>query len=546
MKCGGKMRVIAQELFRCEKCGQVLSTGGWAWECQAEIEEKIIIKTRLSMKKLLTLCLLVVGFATFAQKPKNVIMMIPDGTSHEVVTLARWYNGGQLNLDALVCGMSITTEVDSVITDSAPGGTALATGTKTIGGYVGVDRDTLPLISVLELARVEKGMKTGMVVTCRFPHATPADFVSHYINRRKYEVLANQFAFNSPDVMFGGGLKYFVENPNITLYDAKTYQSAKWEGNKKIWALFSKDDMPYACDKVLPRPEETVAKALELLQGSKNGFFLMVEGSEVDFGAHSHDPYAAITEFLEFDKAIGKALEFAKKDGNTLVVICPDHGNGALTMKNGGVKNGRYTTNVVTDIIEPLKQHVKKSTKWIMEQLLASSDTTALKTSIFNNYWVEVTGKEIQDQTAILKATTDKEEIDKIEAFFGDRLSTKLNLNWGTLGHTNEDVFLAVYAPKGTDKLTGVVDNTAIAPYISKFMGTGDLALKSKKYFNPIKTPKNNLYPCKNHEVKLFPNTNYYTFDGLKIELKSLIINSGKVGTLFVPREFFENMNQSQ
>ena len=286
---------------------------------------------------------------------RNVIILIPDGTSSGLVTLSRWYNGNKpLAIDPLLCGMIKTHSSDGKLPDSAPAATAYAAGVKTKTQYIGIDSNKQPRVSVLELAKL-KGLSTGIVATCEFPHATPAAFVCHYDSResKSYRNLIKQFIYSSPTLLFAGG-KQYLDNENyqsllrtngITLVtDKSSFEQLNSlpQPKKSLWALFSdwQDSAKYKsyeCDRDAskePSLSEMVSKAIELLSQNEKGFFLVVEGSQIDWAAHNNDPYAAVTDFLEFDKAVAVSLDFAKKVQNTVVIICPDHGNGGISIGN--------------------------------------------------------------------------------------------------------------------------------------------------------------------------------------------------------------------
>ncbi|MBZ4663408.1 MAG: putative secreted protein [Caloramator sp.] len=233
------------------------------------------------------------------RKVKNVIMLIGDGMSTEAITLARWYNNGQpLAMDEISVGAVKTYWVDGPITDSAPGGTAYAVGQKTKNKYVGVSKDKKPLATILEAAKLD-GKATGLVVTCEVPHATPADFSAHIDSRSNYDAIIKQQVYNGLDVVLGGGKKYSEVYKDELIAKGYDYVTTKQEmlqaTSNKIWGMFADVDMAYDIDREKTRAEEpTLAemtkKAIEVLSKDKDGFFLMVEGSKIDWAAHANDP----------------------------------------------------------------------------------------------------------------------------------------------------------------------------------------------------------------------------------------------------------------
>ncbi len=302
-------------------------------------------------------------------KVRNVILMIGDGMGVAHVYAAMVANGGRLWLNNCpVSGFSETWSASSLITDSAAGGTALATGHKTNNGVLGMDSDLRPVRSILEKA-AEQGLATGMVVTCKIEHATPASFIAHVPRRSMYEEIAAQFLDTDIDLFIGGGLKEFVQRRDgrnlVSELKHKGYQvitrpdSLQYaDRNRKLAALVDEGHLPpYALGRGDYLPQATEL-AIEMLSRNRKGFFLMVEGSQIDWAGHNnHTPYL-VTEMLDFDRAIGKALEFAAHDGHTLVIITADHETGGLTINGGSIRADsvvtRYTSTNHTAVMVPV------------------------------------------------------------------------------------------------------------------------------------------------------------------------------------------------
>ena len=290
------------------------------------------------------------------KQAKNVIMMIPDGTSVESVTLARLYydlkkdsisGNDNLNMDSILTGLVKTYWQDGPITDSAPGGTAYSTGFKSEDKHVGVlsTKDgNIPKATLLEAAR-EAGKKTGMVFTCEAMQATPADFSAHAENRSEYNAIMKQMVYGGFNVVLGGGDRQLSSEALSS--DGKTqyrkegidlrnelknmgYQNItnKSELEKsvasKLWGMFAPQALSPDIDRERLTPkqptiEEMTKKAIDILsKEDKEGFFLMVEGSQIDWAAHANDSSELVSEIVAYDKAVKAAIDFAKKDGNTI------------------------------------------------------------------------------------------------------------------------------------------------------------------------------------------------------------------------------------
>ena len=282
-----------------------------------------------------------------SKKIKNIIVMIGDGMSMEAVTVGWTLNGGHLNLDNFpVAGYSRTYCVDRLITDSCAGGAAIAAGEKTKYGYIGQDKDGNPFVTLLHRAQ-QKGMRTGLAVTCRINDATPADFVCHSPDRHLEAEIAEQYVNSGVDFITGGGREFWDQREDgrnlINEMKAKGYTFVdNQEDLMKVKegplvGLFGPLDLDPVLDRgpVLPNCTD---KALELLD-NKKGFFLMIEGSQIDDWAHRQKVGYMAEELFDFDKCIGKVLEFAEKDGHTLVIVTADHGTGGLTLVGGSLED---------------------------------------------------------------------------------------------------------------------------------------------------------------------------------------------------------------
>ena len=286
---------------------------------------------------------------TKSNKPKNIIFMIGDGMGVSQVYAGFTANGGHLFLENCpFTGFAKTTSADSYVTDSAASGTALSTGTKTYNGALGVDVDTIPLKTILEEAE-ERGLATGLVSTSAITHATPASFIAHQKSRGSYEAIAADFLKTDIDVFIGGGYKHFTEradgqdltlnlkaNGYQVLQDMKAVSKVK---KGKLAGLVAYQHTPRVEKRgdMLPVATKT---AINILDNDEDGFFLMVEGSQIDWAGHQNSTTYLVEEMLDFDKAIGNALKFAAKDGETLVVITADHETGAFAVLGGDLNTG--------------------------------------------------------------------------------------------------------------------------------------------------------------------------------------------------------------
>lgn len=342
---------------------QLLGQGNYQW-----INNEDSVKTYYGSEKY--------QVKTFKQnfkmrKPKNIILMIGDGMGVSQVFAGLTANGGHLFLENFKhVGFSKTQSADDFITDSAAGATALSTGNKTFNGAIAMvvneKGDTVAVKTVLEMAE-EKGLSTGLVATSSITHATPAAFISHQSSRDFDEAIAKDIVSSGVDVFIGGGYRFFSEREDnldlITDLKQKGYQVlqemveiAKVKSGKLAGLTVYESNEAFPIRKMdLPLSTET---ALNILDNNKKGLFLMVEGSQIDWGSHQNNTVYVVQEMLDFDKAIGKALEFASKDGETLIIVTADHETGGLAILNGDMKTsilkGGYATGGHTGVMVPV------------------------------------------------------------------------------------------------------------------------------------------------------------------------------------------------
>lgn len=285
------------------------------------------------------------------KKVKNVILMIGDGMSLMHVYTAWAANRGKLWLEnAQATGLSKTWAVKKLVTDSGSGGTSLATGVKTVYHAVGVDPESKPLTSLVDVAK-ELGKDAGMAVTCRLWDATPCDFCCHNIDRDKEEELVGDYPTSGVDFVFGGGAQKFTNRKDgrdiFKELQKKGYHVSRtlddffaYDKNSRIFAV------PY--DKDTPLPDErgdllarASMKGISLMNQNKNGFFMMIEGSQLDDYGHFNQLDLLMKETLDFDQTVGEVMKWAAKDGETLVVVTADHETGGMTLVNGNKDEGR-------------------------------------------------------------------------------------------------------------------------------------------------------------------------------------------------------------
>lgn len=275
--------------------------------------------------------------------------MIGDGMGLAQVHAAYTANHGTLNMErAMFVGLSKTQSQNKYETDSGAGGTALSTGKKTMNNFIGIDASGQATPTILELAE-KQGLSTGLVVTSEMIHATPAAFIAHVPDRYMYNEIAEHFTNSGIDIFIGGGRAYFEDSAAYNISDSLR--------SKSYDIVYSLDDIEptspnnigcLVSDFYLPRFSEGRGDYLPLASGlamkklaqNKKGFFLMIEGSQIDWGGHSNDIDFVLEETLDFDKAVGAAFDFADTHPGTLVVVTADHETGGLSITDGDIESG--------------------------------------------------------------------------------------------------------------------------------------------------------------------------------------------------------------
>lgn len=327
---------------------------------------------KIISRLLLTILLVVTGFAVSscavknkfefasgATKPKNVILMIGDGMGMSQVSGAMTISGNSLKMTTTRhIGFATTQSYDNYVTDSAASGTAISSGEKTRNGMIGKGPDSTDVKHITEELREKMNMAYGVVSTSAVTHATPASFVAHNISRNDYEGIALDYVRKQPEVFIGGGKDNFVKRRDqrdlvkvlqddgyevvYTMDDLQKVQSDKVAG------LLAEGHMSRYSDGRDYALAEATNVAIEVLMRNPNGFFLMVEGSQIDWGGHANDPQYVLEETFDFDLAVGVALQFASLNKNTLVIVTADHETGGMALPGGNLEDNSVQASFAT------------------------------------------------------------------------------------------------------------------------------------------------------------------------------------------------------
>lgn len=309
-----------------------------------------------------------------AKRPKNVVLLIGDGMGVTQISAGLYSNGNRLHLERFpVIGLHKPYSGDNLVTDSAAGATAFSAGVKTYNGAIGVGMDTLPVTTILEMAE-KRGMPTGLVASCSIVHATPASFVAHNRYRKNYEEIAADFLNSEVDLIVGGGFKFFSRRETDTRkldeeLEKRGYQVQNFVTTDvaditpdpaRNYAYFTADGEPLPFSQGRDYLEPAAKMAPDFLKARDSegkGFFLMIEGSQIDWGGHANESDYIIEEMLEFDRSVGAVLDFARRDGNTLVVVTADHETGGYAIQYGSRMDsisGAFTSDYHTADLIPV------------------------------------------------------------------------------------------------------------------------------------------------------------------------------------------------
>ncbi len=279
-----------------------------------------------------------------AERPKNIVLLIGDGMAVAQVSAALYWRGvGRSVWERFpVVGFHKSHSYDERVTDSAAGATAFACGQKTKNGAIGlVPPDYTPCRTILEELDA-RGWATGMVVTCSATHATPASFIAHQDLRAFTEYIAEDYLKTAIDCFIGGGRGYFADRPDrrdlldslrlrgYVIRQGAGLRHLPSDGSAPFYLFTAEREPPAANEGRRYLPSAAAYACTYLKKRSEKGFFLMVEGSQIDWALHANDVNWLKAEMLDFEAAVSEVLRFAQQDGETLVIVTGDHECGGM------------------------------------------------------------------------------------------------------------------------------------------------------------------------------------------------------------------------
>lgn len=320
------------------------------------------IRTRMKSIKLILGVLLLTQLACTSQfttekevnVPENVILLIADGTGLSQISAAFFFKDTLPNYARFKhIGLIKTSSSRQKITDSAAGATAFASGVKTYNGAIGVADDSTTVENLVEIVST-RNIKSGLIATSSITHATPASFYAHTLSRGLAEDIALDMVKSEVDFFAGGGKQFFnkrgdgrnllneLKERNFQIDTTTLGDFSKIRSSEKAAYLLAENAMPPVSKGRGDFLANATTLAIQFLSKGAANFFMMVEGSQVDWGGHDNDAAYLVSELIDFDDAIGAALDYAEQDGNTLVIVTSDHETGGFTLasKEKTLENG--------------------------------------------------------------------------------------------------------------------------------------------------------------------------------------------------------------
>ncbi|WDE01337.1 alkaline phosphatase [Thalassomonas actiniarum] len=454
------------------------------------------------MKRVLSTLFLCMSSISYAKTtaPENIIMIVADGMGPAYTSAYRYFQDDpntqaieETVFDRHLVGMSSTypARVSGYVTDSAAGATALATGIKTYNGAIGVDVDKKPLESVLVWAK-KQGKQTGVVVTSRINHATPASYLSHNESRRNYDAIADSYVDSKlngqfkADLMLGGGWKHFIRDDRNLVNEFKqagfhyldSYDElSDLPKNQPVLGLFANGGLPWALDDSNKHRLSVMAKAATKQLENKNGYFMLVEASQVDWGGHRNDIAVAMAEMDDLAKTLEFLEGYVAKNPDTLVVLTADHSTGGFTIG----AHGEYAWR--PDVLRTMIM----SPETIAEKLSQKDISKSLTKKLFNFALTDVELAQLQldkaNAEAEIKAyetakaagkekklSEPKEVASVLETSIKHLIDQRTNTGWTSGGHTGIDVPVFAFGQQ-SELFNGLQDNTDIAKKIFGLLG---------------------------------------------------------------------------
>jgi alkaline phosphatase len=450
------------------------------------------VRKILLVHSVIVVVLLSYSILSYASRAKNIILMIGDGMGPAHVQTTWLYTTKQLGKNLVMTELMdrgqtaylINDTADSTVTESAAAAVQMATGVRVLARAVGIGPDGKALKTILEMAK-EKGKATGLVTTSGITDATPAAFVAHVEHRSKEDVIAEQLIKSNVNILFGGRKDFFIpetekgkrkdgrnllreagQNGYIVVETAEEMKKAQGE---KILGLFNKENMLFEIDRresSEPSLAEMTAKAMEVLQRSNEGFFLMVEAGRIDHAAHHHDISAVISDTLAFDEAIKVAYDFQKKYPDTLLIVTADHETGGLAVIGHSQTSQEYV-GINLEALSNIKGSHEKRNK----ELGKDPTLEKIKEVIKKYYEVELKDDEVKEikENSLSKLDSRHFRYDR-DGVIAFMLRLYHRVGWATDSHSATPLFFWGIGP-GSEKIKGWRHNTELFAIMKEAYG---------------------------------------------------------------------------
>ena len=446
------------------------------------------------MKHLFLLIILSAASLVWAQepKPRNIILFIGDGMTYPQRMMAHEFSLKERKEPLAINTMRVhattrTYSANSLVTDSAAAATAIACGTKTKNGVLGLDAQGARLESVAEKAH-KMGKGVGLVTTAPLNHATPAGFFGHRPSRHEGYALGLDLLASGFDFLAGGGLAKHNDTSapdylgdiydlaravGVTLIqeDRAAFDALRAPTNA-VWIVATRRELPYAIDaedwRGVPTLAELTAKGIELLDDNPQGFFMMVEGGKIDWACHANDAATALREVLAFDEAVRVALDFQKTHPDTLVLVTGDHETGGMTLGCAATGYAFYVERLASQqcSVEAFmrKIHEEKPSDFnALRPLLAScfglTDLSEEEAKVL----AEAFARDLAMARAGVRENEayDAQKITRLPREVKNLVSRRCGVGWTTTSHTGLPVLTTSQGP-GAERFSGLIDNTDI------------------------------------------------------------------------------------
>jgi alkaline phosphatase len=417
-----------------------------------------------------------------SRKAKNIIFMVSDGMSTGTLTMADHMSQRMLGYQShwmklmqhseAKRALMDTRSADSLVTDSAAGGSAWGCGVRVNNGRLNWGEKGEKPTPILQKFK-KTGKAVGCVTTVPITHATPASFCVNNESRKNQPEIAKQYLDLKFDVMLGGGQEYFLKEKRRDGEDVMgQFRTAGYhtaissydlfaipDDNKPVMGVFHESAMPYAVDRRmdkvirdgLPSLPEMTKFAIQRMSKNTNGFVLQVEGGKVDWAAHGNDVGGLIFDQLEFDEALMVALDFAEKDGNTLVIVTTDHGNA-----NPGLFYGRRA-----DFNFDNMQNMRYSNEWVLKGLSREISANDFIERVHHAQNIRIKDEEAAEIVAAVSKLGDADLTNEYKLpfeRFAQIQKQYTSVGWGDMNHSSDFVEVTMFGP-GSEMLMPHVQN---------------------------------------------------------------------------------------